>query len=37
MPFNAAGALVGIPDEYGYVDQDLIDVLRERVAQHLTA
>jgi predicted protein tyrosine phosphatase len=28
--------VLGIPDDYGYMDQRLIDVLRTKVSQHLT-
>jgi predicted protein tyrosine phosphatase len=28
--------VLAIPDEYGYLDQELIDILRERVSQRLT-
>ena len=27
--------VLGIPDEYGYMDQSLIDILRTKVSQHL--
>ena len=27
--------VLGIPDEYGYMDQRLIDILRTKVSQHL--
>jgi predicted protein tyrosine phosphatase len=27
--------VLGIPDEYGYLDQSLIDILRTKVSQHL--
>jgi predicted protein tyrosine phosphatase len=27
--------VLGIPDEYGYMDQSLIDILRAKVSQHL--
>jgi predicted protein tyrosine phosphatase len=27
--------VLGIPDEYGYMDQRLIDLLRTKVAQHI--
>jgi predicted protein tyrosine phosphatase len=27
--------VLGIPDQYNYMDQSLIDVLREKVSQHL--
>jgi predicted protein tyrosine phosphatase len=27
--------VLGIPDEYGYMDQSLIDILRTKISQHL--
>jgi predicted protein tyrosine phosphatase len=27
--------VLGIPDEYGYMDQDLIDLVRQRVSLHI--